>query len=381
MREFDVHFSFYDEQYGNFEDMSYKVMAETPFEAREKAWPVCDQDSDTLFRSNIKQFAVTWTPNLMDAGDYFYAQAASVKQSIAQINNVQIPNARISDPQREQSLKAEQQFYFGSLHTIDYMAKDLYADKGMLPPSVYEELHYTEKLCENLGWGEKADALWDRMDKAKKWDRGAIYAIRELFKDGYTWLCGETTRFREQFDRHGVYPVHGKLDEHDYSFISRWQRARKIDNPQRLPELTKADVIPHSAEHMDLYGQTLLLDFERASEQYRVPVNMLWTTTDIAGISESAMKGVFLAENLITGVRMSCSREDFHGVLRPEIAAGFDFDALKNTLSTIQKGQHDQSEQQEKPSVLARLHEGKQTAVQSGESAKSAPKRNSEREV
>ena len=49
MREYDVHFSFYDEQWGNFDDVSYKVMAETPFEAREKAWPVCDQEARRCF--------------------------------------------------------------------------------------------------------------------------------------------------------------------------------------------------------------------------------------------------------------------------------------------------------------------------------------------
>ena len=47
MREFDVYFSFYDEQWGNFDDVSYKVMAETPFEAREKAWELCDYDEET----------------------------------------------------------------------------------------------------------------------------------------------------------------------------------------------------------------------------------------------------------------------------------------------------------------------------------------------
>jgi len=367
MREFDVYFSFYDEQWGNFDDVSYKVMAETPFEAREKAWELCDQDSDTLFRSNIKQYAVTWTPNLLDAGDYFYAQAASVKQSMGHIDNVQIPNARISNPEQERSLKAENSFNFGSLYAIDYMAKDLYADKGMIPPSVFEELHYTEKLCEHLGWGEKADALWERMDKAKKWDRGAIYAIRDLFKDGYTWLCGETTVFREHFGRNGIYPVHSNLDERDYSYILRWQRARKVDSLERLPALTKTDVIEHSAGHMDFYGQVLLLDFDRVSDRYRTPVNMLWTTTD------TRENGTFLAENLITDVRMSCSREDFHGVLRPELAAAFNFDALKSMAA--------QREQGEKPSLLTQLQDAKNRAAQEANVPKTAPKRDNGMEV
>lgn len=380
MREFDVHFSFYDEQYGNFDDTSYKVMAETPFEAREKAWPLCDQDEDTLFRRNIRQYAVTWTPNLLDAGDYFYAQAASVKQSMGHINNVQIPNADISDPQRVQSLKTEHHFNFGSLYAIDFMAKDLYADKGMVPPSIFEELHYTEKLCERLGWGEKADALWERMDKAKKWDRSAIYTIRDLFKDGYTWLCGETALFREQFDRHGIYPVHNNLDERDYTYISRWQRARKVDNLNRLPALTKADVIEHSAAHMNLYGQTLLLNFDRAAEKYRTPENMLWTHIDISGNGEEMKDGAFVAENPITGECMTCTKEDFIGVIRPEIAAAFDFAALKSAASIVQKERQAQAAH-EKPSILAQLQEGKNKAAQEAQRPKTAPKRDSGMEV
>jgi len=367
MREYDVHFSFYDEQWGNFDDVSYKVMAETPFEAREKAWPVCDQDGETLFRSNIKQYAVTWTPNLLDAGDYFYAQAALVKESMGRINNVQIPNARISNPEYEQSLKAEHHFDLGSLRAIDFMAKDLYADKGMVPPSIYEELHYTEKLCEQLGWGDKADALWDRMDKAKKWDQGAIYSIRDLFKDGYTWLCGETTHFREQFDRHGIFPVHNNLDERDYSYISRWQRARKVDNIQRLPALTKADVIEHSAGHMDFYGQTLLLNFDRAADRHRTPENMLWTPIDTSERGEVIQNGALLAENLITGERMTFPKDAFIGVLRPELAAAFDFDALKSMAA--------QREQGEKPSLLTQLQDAKNRAAQEANAPKTAPKK------
>lgn len=380
MREFDVHFSFYDEQWGNFDDVSYKVTAETPFEAREKAWPVCDQDEDTLFRRNIRQYAVTWTPNLLDAGDYFYAQAASVKQSMGYINNVQLPNADISDPERVQSLKAENGVNFGSLYAIDFIAKDLYADKGMVPPSVFEELHYTEKLCERLGWGEKADALWERMDKAKKWDRGAIYTIRDLFKDGYTWLCGETTLFREQFDRHGIYPVHNNLDERDYTYTSRWQRTRKVDSLNRLPALTKKDVIDLSKENMDFYGQTLLLNSDRMADKYHTPENMLWTMTDLTEQSEDVKGGALLAENLITGERMSCTREDFLGVLRPDIVAGFNFDLLKKEASTVQKERQTQAAH-EKPSIIGQLQEAKKAAAQEAKQPKTAPNRSSGMEV
>jgi len=331
MRDYYVHFSYYSEEWGNFDDISYPVTAETSFEAREKAWLICDQDSDTLFRKNIRQFAVTWKPNLLDAGDYFYSHAADIKQALGRLMNVAIPNDRIANNERQHQLDTERCSHLSALYTLDDVAKDLYADKGILPPSVHEELHYAEKLYEHLDYGEKAEALWERIDRARKWDRGAVYSIRDLFKDGYTTLCGEAVFFNELFGRNGIYPVHNNLDEHDYMYISRWNNRMKIDSLKRLPLLKETDIIPNSAGNMSYDYQTLLLDRSNfADDRFQAPENMLWEPTDPTENGEVTKDGIFTVRNIITDEHISTQRNFFFGVLRPDIAATFDFDSLKN---------------------------------------------------
>jgi len=335
MREYHVHFSFYSEEYGNFDDTSYRLIAENPFEAREKAWQMCDEDSDTLFRSNIRQFAVTWTPNMLDAGDYFYSHAADIKLNLGRLLNVAIPNDRIRGGESKNRLEAERCSDLSALRTLDAVAKDLYADKGIIPPSIYEELYYAEKLCEHLGWGEKADALWERTDRAKKWDAGSIYSIRDLFKDGYTTLCGETELFNEHFGRNGIYPVHNKPDERDYTYIRRWQDKWTIDSLRRLPFYKETDVITNSAAHMSYEWQTLLLNCDLLNDGYRKPENQLWQPVDPSEHNEDIKDGMIIVENLITGQRMTCDKGNFSGVLRPDVYAALDFNALKRDYAAV----------------------------------------------
>jgi len=338
MREYNVHFSFYSEEYGNFDDTSYRLMAETPFEAREKAWQKCDEDSDTLFHSNIRQFAVTWTPNLLDAGDYFYSHAADIKLNLGRLLNVAIPNDRIRGGESKNRLEAERCSDLSALRTLDDVAKDLYADKGIIPPSIYEELHYAEKLCEHLGWGEKADALWERMDRAKKWDNAAIYAIRDMFKDGYTMLNGETELLNEHFGRDGIYPVHNKPDEYDYTYISRWRNKMKVESLGRLPFYKETDVIKGSAGHMDYGWQPLLLNRDLLNDGYQTPENQLWQTIDPMEQEMAASDSTLLVENMITGQCITCDKDHFLGVLRPDVFATLGFDALKQEYAATYGG-------------------------------------------
>jgi len=336
MREYNVYFSFYSEEYGNFDDVHYPVMAGSPFEAREKAWKLCDEDSETLFRSNIRQFAVTWIPNKLDAGDYFYTHASDIKCSLGALLNVSIPNDHIRGGENKNRLDAERCSCLSALQTLNDVAKDLYADKGINPPSIYEELHYAEKLCEQLGWNEKADALWERMEKAKKWDAGAIYSIRNIFKEGYTILCGKTELVGEHFDRNGIYPVQNKTDEYDFDYIYRWQHKPKVDSMRKLMFFKETNVIKNSSDHMVYYrGQVLLMDYDKLKKKYQTPENLFWTATGPSENGESDKNGVFYAENLITGECTDCFRGAFSGILRPDIVARIDFDALKNEYAAI----------------------------------------------
>ncbi len=335
MQEYYVHFSFYSEDSGRFDNISYDVMAETPFEARGKAWGMCDEDKDTLFRSNIKQFAVTWNPNLLDAGDYFYSHAASIKQSLGYLMNVELPNDSILKSGHQKQYERDRCSYLHSLYTLDTVAKDLYADKGMIPPSIYEELHYAEELCDHLGWGGRGDALWERMDKAKKWDRGAIYSIRDMFQNGYTTLSGEIVRFSEQLGRNSIYPYHNKPDEREYEYISRWQDKKAIEHLWRIPILKESDAIKNSAGHMDYTDQILLLDYKKLVTGYQTPENQFWQMSEFQVSDRGSLDDKISVKNPITGMCMSCSKNNFYGVLRPDVTARIDFDRLKQGYDAI----------------------------------------------
>ena len=81
----------------------------------------------------------------------------------------------------------------------------------------------------------------------------------------------------------------------------------------------------------------------------------------------------FLVENPITAERMTCSRADFLGVLRPEIIAGYDFDALRNAVAQRRQG--------ERSSILTQLQEAKDKAAQEPAQPKTTPTRSSVLEV
>lgn len=337
MRDFRVHYSFYSEEWGSFDDVSYPVSAESPFEAREKAWALCDEDKETVFRSNIRQYAVTWTPNPLDSGDYFYSHAADIKQTWGNLEYVTIPNDRINGSNRQEQINGEKYACFSAMQTLNTVAKDLYGDRGILPPSVYEELHYAEKLCEHLGWGEKADALWDRMDRAKKWDWGAIYSLRDLFRDGYTILCGETELFKKHFGRSGIYPFHNNPEDNNYAYIRRWQNQHKVERLARLPLLDEKSVITDSKGNMDYICQYLVLDGSLLNGGYRKPEHMIWQVTATEEYDKSLGDGMLLAENPITGQCMTIHRDSFIGVLRPDILATLDLEPLNKEYADIQK--------------------------------------------
>lgn len=328
MRDFDVHFSFYSEERGRFDDVSYPVTAETLFDARKKAWLACDQDKDTRFRSCIRQYAVTWSPNLLDAGDYFYSRAAETKQSLGFLNHVLVPNDCISKNEYKYQHDADQSYYMGVLQTLDNTARDLFADKGIVPPSIYEELHYAEKLCENLNW-EKANALWEQLELAQKWNMSSVYSIRNLFEDGHTLLRGEMVAFHEHFGRNGIYPLRNKLLEHKHTYISRWKNMEKVNCLKKLTFFPETDIIANSIDHMDCKYQVLLLKCQLLNEGYRTPENQLWLACDPLDQSEVIKDGMLLVENFITGQRMICNKDAFLGVLRPDIIATLDMEALK----------------------------------------------------
>ena len=95
MNTYRVHFSFYSEENGQFDESFYTVDAENQFEARRMAWLLRDTDDDARFQSCVKQTGVTWDVSPLDLCDYFNAQAAYAKYRIRHTENVDAPNAAI----------------------------------------------------------------------------------------------------------------------------------------------------------------------------------------------------------------------------------------------------------------------------------------------
>lgn len=349
MREYRAHFSFYSEEQGNFDDFAYRVQAETPFAARIKGWEAWDQDDDSKFRSCVTLYAVTWNPNPLDAGDYFYSHAADIKQAVGHIDNVDFPNDKLEKYGKRDYYERQKQYYLGALQTLDDVAKDLYADKGIVPPSIYEELHYAEELCYTLENWEQSNSFLDKIKAAKEWDKNscAKWDIRDLFKKSYITLCDETVRFRDQFGRNGIYPVQADIEDGEYTYISRWERLINVKTLDRLPLLQQADTIPHSAEHMTYDYQFLLITPDYLCAADKKPENMIWTPDEDAVNITKDMPHTFFVDNIITGERILAHRSYFLGVLRPDVVARFDFEALKAEYAATHEKQEEAIEPSE----------------------------------
>ena len=343
MGDYQVHFSFYQEVWGEFQDTVYSVMAESPFEAREKAWTLCDEDEENPFRSNIKQFAVTWKPNLLDIGDYFYSYAADIKQTLGELMNIKILNDEMTGRGRRNELMSERRSELASLYTLNSIAKGLFESRGILPPSIYEELHYAEKLYEGLCESDpdKAEALYGAIKRAKDWDYGTIYAIRDLFQNGYISLQGKTEMFHEQFGRNGIYPVYDKPEEMDSIYVYRWTGRRSIDYIRQLPFFTEKDCIKDSVDIIREGWHYSVLNHEVLNEECKTPENMVWQVIVPPEGDGNIDSGLLYAENPITGQKISCPDEYFVGVLRPDLSAGIAFEKLKEEYAARQNQQRE----------------------------------------
>ena len=119
MNNFNVHFSYYSEEYGLFEENRFSVEAENQFEARQKAWEIIDTDDNRRFMSCLRQTGVTWDAPPINMPEYFIALAADYKYRIKVIENVSIPNSEINrDEDNRARAKNELSYYLGRLDSV-----------------------------------------------------------------------------------------------------------------------------------------------------------------------------------------------------------------------------------------------------------------------
>jgi hypothetical protein len=338
MKTFRVHFSFYSEECGKFDDSVFNVNAENVFEARRQAWLLCDTNDDMKFTSCVRQCGVTWDASPLDVQDYFNAQAADCKWRLKMIENIDLPNAKIERSEaKEGYAKNERSYYLGSLSVINEIARDFGQAHGLKPPSAYEELEYAWQFVSKFdqqGKHERADALAKIIERAEKWEALALRDLKELFDNGYACLCGDTVILSEYFSRDSVFPERADINEREYKYTLRWTNAQHIDKLPHFPLFDEKNVIAGSTE-MPFEYKTLVLNADALKPEYRLAENMLWTPQlDNNGIcpelDNDDPDAVFAAENLITGAVTEFRHSDFVGVLRPEYTDNIDFDALKS---------------------------------------------------
>ena len=225
MKPFNVHFSYYSKENGQFEGIKYTLEAENQFEARQNAWDLLDNDKEMKDASCISQCGVTWEATPLDMQDYFNMLASIDKCTIRQIENIDIPNDKLhQDEARVTSAKAVIRECWGSLGAISNIAEDLGKPYGMKPPNIYEELHYSELFARELeknGQEKEAAGLYKRISDAEKWDEDAICSIDTLFHDGDVWLNGGTVYLSGYFTRDSVFPEKADLSDTVDDYISR----------------------------------------------------------------------------------------------------------------------------------------------------------------
>lgn len=332
MKEYDVYFSYYSEQYGSFDDMRITVEADNQFEARQKAWKLTENNSNFEFTSCVKLCGVQWKASPLDMQDYLNAQASYDKYMLQRIENVDKPNARIEN-KSEQSLDIERKRseHYGSLFTINNIASDIGRPHGMKPPALQAELHYAREFL-NLLYNDydKYSAFQKKIERAEKWDSAATLDFRELLKYGYINVEGESLNFSDQLGKDGLCPIYANREDSEYQYVQRWTNAREYKSMDRLPFFDEKDIIADS-QTMQYDYQILVIKKEALLPENQTPVNSLWIAnqSDENGRSEADADGFITVENAFTGQIVEWERTDFLGVIRPEKDTKIDYDAIK----------------------------------------------------
>ena len=332
MKSYRVHFSFYSECDGNFDESIYTVNAESVFEARQLAWVLRDKDDSAQFQSCVKQCGVTWEASPLDLCDYLNSLAALYKLQIRIVEHIRIPNAGIlRSEEKKEIARDERRHSYGELASVVTVARDIGKPFGMVPPDVLEEIAYAWLIVGKLdeqGKHEQAQALVDIIEKASAWDASAVRTLRDSFVIGSIYLVNGTEYIDEYFGRDGIYPERDKIHDYEVSYISRWDKAPSIDHLSALPPFDGRHIIKGS--HIMPYNdRTLVLRHEVLPDAERTVENLLWTANDHDNELGDEYTDEFTAENLITGEHRVFTRDNFIGVLRPEFNNGIDYDALK----------------------------------------------------
>ena len=338
MKEYRVHFSFYAEDYGRFESMHYNVRAETPYDAREEAWRMNDGSPGRPLMSCVKQTGVTWDSSPLDVQDYFNAKMAACQQSRREIENVTMPNTEIdNDTHAKMSAERSRSFEYGMAFAIQQIAMEQGKPFNIVPPNVFEEIVYGEKLLEHMYARLPHDealinGLYQLLEKARHDEFSGVFPLRELFTDGFLSVGTEYYNLRKHFNKDGICPFYADIDDNERQYVNRWTNVLPVNTLSNLRPFDERNVIKNSAAVMLYDYETLVLKKDILAPESQKAMYLLWAIVEpdacLEGFGTDPDKQL-VCENKITGHHAVFRRADFHGVLRPEFEQRIDYDKLK----------------------------------------------------
>jgi hypothetical protein len=363
LNTYKAHFSFYSEESGEFQETVVNVESANQFEARTAAWEWLNRNEDMMkFASCVKLCGITWEASKLDLQDYFNAEAAHCKYMLKYIDNVEKPNTQITKKEDAfEKYERQKHEYYGSLYTVSNIAADFGKPLGIIPPALYEELHYAREFLNVIDVHDydKYSSFAKLIERAEKWDSSACFNIRELFQRGYAAANGHEFDFSAQFYQGGVYPVYAKPFDYESKYIRRRTSAKEYKTLRSLPFFDENDIIPNS-NTIRYEWHTLVINKEALPPEKQVPVNSIWTVSPTNEYNQNS--DCITVENPFTGETAKHQRSDFLGVLLPERYAGIDFESVKSELAHAKTA--------EKPSVLKAVEENKQKIAQAERSNK-----------
>lgn len=216
-KKYTAMFSFFAAEENTYYDCGVQFDAADRYAAREKAWELFEKNHSSYICSegaiqNVKLCGLRWEGSPLDIQDYFDAQSDSCQCEINRIRNVDLANCRINPAEHKRRYEEFQRNLYSESacrHLLDNMAKELYAQHGMIPPSIHTELHYAQEMANSLYHSQQydlADKLSQALCDAEHWQSNATCTISELFREHHLYYDQRYHDMNEHFARDGCYP-------------------------------------------------------------------------------------------------------------------------------------------------------------------------------
>jgi hypothetical protein len=346
LNTYNVHFSYYDEEKGLFDESNYPTQAENQFQARSEAWKLRNADEKASFQSCVRQIGITWDPFLGDIGqhDCFNAGIANHIYRMNQSKYIDYPNGHIKlNAEIIGASESHISLIADYLDTINASMRDVGEAFKITPPYVFDEIEYAKRMIkeiDNTGQHEVMAALLNTTTNAQKWHPEAMQNLKDLFDTGCLNTQNNHIDLKRYMTQDSLFPLLADAaDDNMENYYSRWRKdsVLKIDKFFSSSSIKDFCVIKNSNLHMAYEGKALILNPESLTSSDRYTnnhfENIFWRRQENKPDDHSVEfdpKSRFIARNLVTDEIKEFSRDQFVGVLRPEYVKYIDFDQLRD---------------------------------------------------